>query len=259
MRYVLEHQDEADRLEFQATIPQYSIKDETATLDIPKNAKVLDAGCGTGVLARYVKHQFPDAEVHGFDYSELRVSEANKRNKETHNKITFFHDNIEKLDIPENSYDVVVSRYVIEHLPNPQAAIKELYRVLKPGGKLFIIDFDGIFINLFSTNARFNELLEQIKSGFKSDLYVGRKLPAYFHQAGFKNIDYDVTAVQFKGENAEMEYENNHKRCLNCQVEFARILGSEKLAEEFAALYLKESIKPGSVLFYNKFIVSGIK
>lgn len=259
MRYVLEHASEADRLEFQATIPQYSIKDEIKSLKLKSGDHVLDAGCGTGVLARELKETFKDITVEGLDYSEVRIAQAKKHNKNTHHKIHFFQDNIEQLSILDNTYDAVVSRYVLEHLPNPSVAIAELYRILKPGGQLYIIDFDGIFINLYSDNSRFNFLLEQIKAGFKSDLYIGRKLPSYFHNVGFKNIEYDVTAVQFKGVDAELEYENNKKRCAHCKEAFEKILGTKDLADEFINLYLEESTRPGRVLFYNKFIVTGRK
>ncbi|MBC7428939.1 MAG: methyltransferase domain-containing protein [Bacteriovorax sp.] len=259
MRYVLEHKNEAERLETQAKIPQYSIKSEMSRLKIKDGARVLDAGCGTGVLSRYVHDTYSNIDVDGFDYSELRVAEAKKRIKGTHYKVNFFQDNIEAMQAFSESYDVIVSRYVIEHLANPKAAIHEMARLLKPGGILYIIDFDGIFINLHSENKRFNFLLDKIKAGFKSDLYIGRKLPAYFYEAGLENIEYDVSAVQFKGEDAELEYSNNRQRCLNCHKEFSRILDSSDLADEFNHLYLQESIHPGGVLFYNKFIVSGMK
>lgn len=260
MRYVLEHKDEAERLEYQATIPQYSIKDETKNLKIKEGSKVLDAGCGTGLLSRYVQSNYLNITVDAFDYSEIRVAEAKKRSKGIpYKKINFFQDNIEAMSVASETYDVIVSRYVIEHLPNPKKAIIEMARLLKPGGTLYIIDLDGIFINLHSENKRFNFLLDKIKEGFKSDLYIGRKLPAYFHEAGLTDIDYDVTAVQFKGEDAQLEYSNNRQRCINCHQEFSRILGSSELADEFNTLYMEESVKPGSVLFFNKFVVSGKK
>lgn len=259
MRYVLEHKDEAERLEAQAKIPQYSISDETSKLQIAAGSKVLDAGCGTGVLTRYIHDNFPAIDIEGFDYSPVRVDEAQKRIANSPYKINFFQDNIQQMSRPDESYDVIVSRYVIEHLENPKLAIKEMARLLKPGGMLYIIDFDGIFINLYSSNDRFNFLLEKIKASFKSDLYIGRKLPSYFHDAGLVDIDFDVSAVQFKGNDAELEFINNRQRCMNCHEEFSRVLGSKDLADEFNKLYLEESIKTGSVLFYNKFIVTGIK
>lgn len=88
---------------------------------------------------------------------------------------------------------------------------------------------------------------------------LGENYPLIFMMLALVDIDFDVSAVQFKGNDAELEYINNKQRCMNCSEEFSRILGSKDMANEFNHLYLEESIKSGSVLFYNKFIVKGFK
>lgn len=260
MKYILENKNEARRLEAQASIPQYSLDNELRSLELPKGSHVLDAGCGTGVLSRYILDHYSEVTVHALDYSEIRLAEAKKLGKKgNYNEIIFDQGNIEDLKIPDHMFDVVVSRYVIEHLEHPAKAICELFRVLKPGGLLYVIDFDGIFVSLHSPHERFNLLLEKIKAGIRSDLYIGRKLPMYFKAAGFRDIDYQISAIQFKGDPAYQEFLNNQQRCANCHEEFTRILGSAKLADEFTQLYLEESTKEGNALFYNKFIVQGLK
>lgn len=259
-QYILEHPNEAKRLEFQATIPQYSLKNEFKQFNPFNGAKILDMGCGTGVLSRFIIEKFPKIQMDACDLSELRLFEAKKLNYlPSHHKINFFQANFDQLIIEDNTYDFVIIRYVLEHLKDPLHAINEAYRILRPGGLIYVIDFDGIFLNLFSENELLTQNLKTIEEKFVGDLRIGHKIPLFLKKSNFSHIDYDVEVMQFKAGNSELEYRNNQERCRNCFSEFARILGGDDKADKFIDLYLSESIKEGNVIFFNKFIVTGRK
>jgi ubiquinone/menaquinone biosynthesis C-methylase UbiE len=99
-----------------------------------KNKIVLDAGCGTGGAINYFSNFCK--EIYGIDISRENIEKAKEKYK---NKNLFFQvDNVEKISFDESTFDVVYSRWVIEHLKNPKKFIDETYRILKPGGVLIL-------------------------------------------------------------------------------------------------------------------------
>lgn len=94
--------------------------------------KVLDAGCGDGEIGRLLLSQ-RKVEVYGVDISRKGVELANK--KGLHAKVG---DISVKIPFKNNSFDLVLSSESIEHVLNPDTFLKEIYRVLKPGGIILI-------------------------------------------------------------------------------------------------------------------------
>ena len=90
---------------------------------------VLDAGCGTGLITLHLQ-----GTVIGIDINEWNL----KRAKEHAPKGNYVQADIESLPIISRSIDTVVCTETLEHLPQPEQAVREFARVLKPGGKLII-------------------------------------------------------------------------------------------------------------------------
>ena len=95
--------------------------------------RVLDAGCGKGRYAAIVKQHCPTTEVHAVDVSAEMLRHV-PEGIETH------VSTIQDLPYPDAHFDLVFCVEALEHVPNPQAAIAEMTRVLKPGGRLIVID-----------------------------------------------------------------------------------------------------------------------
>jgi len=101
---------------------------------------VLDAGCGTGLICKYLKEK-GIKNITGIDKFEYPLSKAREFLPEC-NFIKFDLD--EKLDFLDESFDLIVSNEVIEHLENPEVFFKESYRLLKTGGNLIIKTPNGL-------------------------------------------------------------------------------------------------------------------
>lgn len=259
--YVLDNQNEFERLENQATQKNYSLEDELRFLDIKDGTKILDAGCGSGVLSKFLSNKHPNISIDACDYSELRIQQTKQHNSCSKN-INYHVSDLNNLHFEDETFDIVISRFVFEYLHDPVKVAKELTRVLKKDGILYLIDLDGVFMNFWTSNPRFNELLAQLNGTLDFDLFVGRKLPSIITQAGLNNIKWDVTVHPFsQSEDVVKETENNAIRLMGAKDKFVRILGPEAY-EEFSDLYIEEMNKmssQGNVMFFNKFIVWGNK
>jgi len=99
---------------------------------LPKNAKVLDAGCGSGNVPRFLKQMRKDVTIYGIDLEK-------KVKKDTPDFVNFFVGSVESMKMFKDSFfDCILCFHVLEHLENPGKAIKEFQRVLKRKGRLFI-------------------------------------------------------------------------------------------------------------------------
>ena len=105
---------------------------------------VLDVGCGTGTLAIAAKRRVGAAgEVYGIDASVEMIERAGKKAKSAKADVTFKAALAESLPFPEARFDVVLSTVMLHHLRRAvrEQSVREMRRVLKPGGRLLIVDF----------------------------------------------------------------------------------------------------------------------
>jgi ubiquinone/menaquinone biosynthesis C-methylase UbiE len=114
----------------------------------------LDAGCGTGFLSFELAGR--GHRVTGIDFAPAMLAEARRKAAERGVSIRFEEGDAEQLPFEPGSFDLVVSRHVLWTLPHPEAAIDEWIRVLRPGGRLAVIDgqFDPGFLVHQRENAR---------------------------------------------------------------------------------------------------------
>jgi phosphatidylethanolamine/phosphatidyl-N-methylethanolamine N-methyltransferase len=100
--------------------------------------RVLEVGIGTGIsLPQYAPH----VRIFGTDISEAMLRKAKARVAELRLKNVegLAVMDAEKLEFPDNSFDVVMAQYVVTAVPNPEAALDEFARVLRPGGEMIIL------------------------------------------------------------------------------------------------------------------------
>ena len=98
----------------------------------------LDAGCGTGFLSFELATR--GHRVTGVDFAPAMLAEARRKATERSISIRFEEADAEHLPFPAGRFDLVISRHVLWTLPHPEAAIDEWMRVLRPGGRLVVVD-----------------------------------------------------------------------------------------------------------------------
>jgi phosphatidylethanolamine/phosphatidyl-N-methylethanolamine N-methyltransferase len=100
--------------------------------------RVLEVGVGTGISLPLYS---PNVRIFGTDISEAMLNKAKQRVAEGRLKNIegLSVMDAEKLEFPDNSFDVVMAQYVVTAVPNPEAALDEFARVVRPGGELIIL------------------------------------------------------------------------------------------------------------------------
>jgi arsenite methyltransferase len=112
------------------------------SLSLRPGQHVLDIGCGPGLLLRELAQQVgPKGRACGLDLSEPMLEVARRRCADL-DQVTLSSGDAAVLPYPDESLDVVVSTQVYEYVPDIPAALAEVYRVLRPGGRVAILDTD---------------------------------------------------------------------------------------------------------------------
>ena len=110
----------------------------TEWLNIPPGGIVLDVGCGpASVTASLARATGPSGLVLGLDLSEAMLARAVRA--ETGPQIGFLHADAQRLPLRDATVDAVVSMAVLQLIPEPAAALAEMTRVLRPGGRLAVL------------------------------------------------------------------------------------------------------------------------
>jgi ubiquinone biosynthesis O-methyltransferase len=100
------------------------------------NARILDVGCGDGVLSIRLAQR--GAHVTGLDADQGMIDAARDRASKAHAAITFVQGNAGSLPFADGTFDVVVAVTVLCFVPDGQSAVREMARVLRPGGRLIL-------------------------------------------------------------------------------------------------------------------------
>jgi len=255
--YLIDHKNESERLNFQNKIDICNLDEELGHFTWNRNDYILDAGCGNGnVIEKLVEMKM--GKIHGIDFSLDRIKDAQKR-FENASGVSFSQGSLEDTKVADSTYDTIVCRYIYEHLSNPKAVIKELNRVLKPGGMINIINFDDMVFNFYTKNEHFNRELKKIQERIPQDIQIGRKLPQYLKQNNFDKVQWQAQTYFFQGERLAMEVKNSQMRFEQGRENLARYFDSISDYDRFVENYLNELHDDCNVLSSNKYLIKARK
>ncbi len=151
-----------------------------AKAGLPENAIVADLGTGTGFVAAGLAPRA--AKVYGFDASAEMLAVA-RRNLAQFAHVEFHQAPGDAIPLPDATLDGVFANMYLHHAPQPPAAIREMARLLKPGGVLCITDLDT------HDHEWQREQMADLWLGFERD-----DLRRWFAEAGLTAIDVDCAA-----------------------------------------------------------------
>jgi len=163
----------------------YDARWTVSLLDIQPNDRILEIGFGPGVSTQLASGKASKGFVAGIDHSRTMVQAASQRNAIAIQAglMELKHGDVSSLPYPDESFDTAFSLHSIYFWPNPVDCLKELRRVLKPGGLL------GITIqpkDKWEPNVDPNVMT----------LYFGSDVASLFSEAGYRNIRVEVPPPQ---------------------------------------------------------------
>lgn len=164
--------------------------------DLGNHLHIIDLGCGTGHLIHKLSLEFPLSKFTGLEQDPLLAKAALSRLQDNSSVVQIINSSIERFDPQAEKFDIAILRLVLEHVPDPLLVLNKIRSILKPEGRIIVIDND--FEYHLSTFPQIEELKDLYKAYRESriqdggDPCIGRRLPYLLKQAGFNQIDLDI-------------------------------------------------------------------
>lgn len=161
-------------------------------LDIVAGERVLDVGCGSGVVTREIARRVGSHGLAvGLDPSPALLAVARELAQGTGlgDHVEFREGDALRLPFPDSSFDAVVCVTVLSHVPRGEAAIPELVRVLRPGGRLGVFDLDtDMTAFTHPDRALTRRIVAAASDATAVNGWLVRQLPFLFQRAGIVDV-----------------------------------------------------------------------
>lgn len=167
-------------------------------LPIRDGFRILDVGTGFGALPVEIASRWA-VEVHGIDndLEKIRIADEIRslvsESVAMRGVVRFRVGDAYELPYEDSGFDLVVAWHVYQHLESPERATAEIFRVLRPGGFVCLVDADDqlalTYPDPLPERALLTKAFNHLQAQRGGDRFVGRKLSTYLQTAGFENIN----------------------------------------------------------------------
>jgi arsenite methyltransferase len=213
------------------------------TLALQAGERVVDVGSGPGLLAAEMAAQVgPAGRVIGLDLSDSMLALSRQRcgDPATGECLSFLKADAARLPFGDSVFDVAVSTQVYEYVPDVPAALAEVYRVLRPGGRVVILDTDwDSIVWAAGDQARMQRLLEAWADRF-ADPHLPRSLSRQLQDAGFQ-VERRGVLVLFNP-----EYDPDTYSVANGQIMADFVVTQGRMEREEAEAWMRDLRRLGS-------------
>ena len=197
MSYTIDERN-PERQQLLAALLNPTTRDVLARLPSMPAARCLDLGCGQGNTTRCLADVLQPASCIGVEFDPVLVDYASTR---TDNPacVTFQQGDATRLPFPDASFDVVFCRYLLIHMADPMAVVREMLRVLKPGGYAIAYEADFV-VEVSDPPCPALDSINKIWHGLFQNPTGGRQLVRYFRKAGATRIEAGaITQLEHEG------------------------------------------------------------
>ena len=150
-------------------------------LNVQKNDKIIDVGSGTGDLINLILKKNIIKPIYSVDLNKQMINYSKKRFK--NKNIKFIRANAEKLPFKDNSFDKYIISFCLRNVTNMNEALLESYRILKPGGVFYCLEF--------STPE--TSIINKVYNGYKKNIipWIGEKITQ--NRRAYKYLEESIT------------------------------------------------------------------
>jgi SAM-dependent methyltransferase len=242
-----------------------------ALMDFKSGERVIDIGSGLGQYTLEMARRVgPTGFCLGIERDPKQLEGANRNLSASKNVswVEFRQGEVEDLPLTKaelNSFDVGHARFVFEHLPKPEIALRELVKAIRPGGRVVAEDDDHASLILYPESPGFSTLWNAYIRSYDrlgNDPYIGRRLVSLMYDAGLRNIRNDVV---FFGDCAGTATFANFVNNLVGVIESARstmltcnLIDERTMDEAFSQLRTWAAL-PYAAMWYEIYWASGVK
>ena len=255
-------ESEVIRLKYQVDLFYQKEFEIYKKLGLKNGMKIVDCGSGPGFLISNIIRDFPDCNATAVEVDPY-LAEHLKRNSENNGQRLFEakHASIYNTELPDNYFDFAIARLVLEHLTQPENAISEVRRILKPGGTFVVVSNDFSYHLL--TYPTIKESDEMFSAYINSRLskggnpLIGRQMPVLLKNGGFEELKIEIICAH-----SEIEGDKPFLKAENVNISKSLVnegfLKKETL-ESLIGSWYKMLQYPGHVIFRQLFVSSGTK
>jgi ubiquinone/menaquinone biosynthesis C-methylase UbiE len=166
---------------------------------LPSEARILDAGCGTGEVTSRLARLFPQSQVLGVDIIDQHLKLARSRYSDLAPRVSFEHQSVFELNAADGRFDLSVCRHVLHSIPYADRVIAELVRVTRRGGYLHLIPEDYGMLHfqrgVLDPGDFWHTAAASFGAASGTDLFIGRNIFGILAAMSLEEIKVDFVVV----------------------------------------------------------------
>ena len=153
---------------------------------------VLEIGSGPGFVSDLLAELAPEGSLHAVEPSPTLIAQLEGNVRQKPARGLFAHQAYgDALPLADQSIDFSYTRFVLQHVPQPQAVVQEVFRVTRPGGRFCAVDSDDGLVLFHPEDPRVDHVLrsaQSIQASQGGDRFIGRKMQEMMLLAGFSKV-----------------------------------------------------------------------
>jgi SAM-dependent methyltransferase len=193
-------EDEIARLRAQVALSWCVEQRRLSALGVSDGQSVLELGCGPGFVTERLCEWLPTSRIVALDWDErmIHVARQTLQRHVLDGRLALLVARADATALPDDTFDLAISRYLFQHLPDPVTVAQEVRRVLRSGGVHVIIDVDDGLWGLAEPGfTEFEAVYRQRASAQRNhggERFRGRRLGRILREAGYVGVELDVFA-----------------------------------------------------------------